>query len=217
MSIKQKTLNKNKLTKLLLISTHLGAIIPGLILIIKAFMGDLGFNSIQTATHWTGRIALTLLLLSLTVTPIKRIFDFTAINKVRRPLGLYAFLYASIHLGIFIALDYGFDWDSILQSILQNRFILIGSIALIILLILAITSYKPLINKLGRGWKWIHRAVYLAAILILLHFAWAGKGDIFSLQGNIVEPLIATGALLLLFVLRIPFVTKGLRKLIGNG
>ncbi len=180
-------------------------------------MGDLGFNPIQTATHWTGRIALTLLLLSLTVTPIKRIFDFTAINKVRRPLGLYAFLYASIHLGIFIALDYGFDWDSILQSILQNRFILIGSIALIILLILAITSYKPLINKLGRGWKWIHRAVYLAAILILLHFAWAGKGDIFSLQGNIVEPLIATGALLLLFVLRIPFVTKGLRKLIGNG
>lgn len=69
-------------------------------------------------------------------------------------------------------------------------------------------------RKLGKAWKWIHKAVYIAAVMIVLHFAWAGKGDIFTLQGEIVEPLIATGALILFFVLRIPFVERSLRKLV---
>lgn len=213
MTNKQKPQDRNKLSNILLIITHIGAIIPGVILIVKTLLGDLGFNPIQTATHWTGRIALTLLLLSLAVTPIRKIFNFLPINKIRRPLGLYTFYYALIHLGIYIILDYGFNWKLIFQSILQNRFIFIGSIAILVLLILAITSNRYLMRKLGKAWKWIHKAVYLAAIMIVLHFAWAGKGDIFSLQGEIIEPLIATITLLILLILRIPFIERALRKL----
>lgn len=193
---------------------HAGALLPLLILGMNAITSNLGFNPIQTATRLTGRAALVILLLSLAVTPICKLLKLPQITPLRRDLGLYAFKYAFLHLAIYIVWDYGFDWAAIFQSMLNNRFIQIGTIAFIILLPLTMTSFPFWIRKLGKAWKWLHRLVYLAAFLVLLHFTWVGKGDILSLQGDIVRPLIALGALLLLMLLRIRPVINFLRGLV---
>jgi len=193
---------------------HAGALLPLLILVVNALTGNLGFNPIQTATHLTGRAALIFLLLSLAVTPIHMLLNLPQIAPLRRDIGLYAFKYALLHLAIYIVWDYGFDWVAIFQSMLNNRFVQIGTIAFIILLLLTMTSFPFWIRKLGKAWKWLHRLVYLAAFLVLLHFTWVGKGDILSLQGDIVRPLIALGALLLLMLLRIRPVINFLRGLV---
>ena len=192
---------------------HAGALLPLLILGVNAITVNLGFNPIQTATRLTGRAALVILLLSLTVTPICKLFNLPQIAPLRRDLGLYAFKYALLHLAIYIVWDYGFDWAAIFQSMLNNRFVQIGTIAFIILLLLTITSFPFWIRKLGKSWKWLHRLVYLAAFLVLLHFAWVDKGNIFSAQGDFVRPLIALGAFLLLMLLRIRPVINFLRGL----
>ena len=156
----------------------------------------------------SGQFALILLLLSLSATPINSLFGFHQALKVRRALGLYAFLYAVLHFSIFIFLDYGFNLNLIFETLVEKRFIIAGASALIILAALALTSFRWWMKRLGKKWKYLHRLVYLAGILVVLHFAWARKGDLFSLQGDILAPLIAGILLLALLILRLPIVRK---------
>jgi sulfoxide reductase heme-binding subunit YedZ len=168
------------------------------------FTSRLTFNPIQAATQRTGQTAIVLLLLTLSITPISTYMHLRSITVLRRPLGLYAFLYAALHLIIYAGLDYGFDWMSLYLSVLEKPFIIAGLTALIILVALALTSFKMWMRIMGKNWKRLHRLVYLAGIIVILHYAWVKKGNLFTLQGDITLPFIAFILYLGLMVARLP-------------
>ena len=97
--------------------------------------------------------------------------------RVRRPLGLYAFLYASLHFATFVWLDYGLDLELLRQAIFDQRYVLAGFAAGLLMLVLAVTSTRGWQKRMGKNWKRLHRLVYLAAALAVLHFFWLVKGD----------------------------------------
>jgi sulfoxide reductase heme-binding subunit YedZ len=182
---------------------HIAAQYPVAKVIFDAFTGGLTANPIQDVEQRTGRAAVTLLLLSLACTPLNTLFGWREPLKRRRTLGLYAFLYATIHMLIFVNLDYGLSLPLILDAVTKKVFIIVGVIAFLLLLPLAITSFDIWKVRLGKNWKRLHRLVYLIAPLTILHFAWARKGDIFRLQGNILQPLIYGLILIGFLVLRV--------------
>lgn len=188
---------------LLRLVVHLGAWLPLLLLAYDYYGRRLSVNPILDLEQRTGRTALTLLVLSLSTTPLHTLFGWREILKHRRTLGLYAFFYAAIHLSIFVFLDYGFNIGSILADVWKRPFIIIGALTFLILLSLAATSFDASKLWLGKNWKRLHRLIYLAALLDVLHYAWALKGDIFRLQGDIFRPLIYALVLLVLFLLRL--------------
>ena len=116
---------------------------------------------------------------------------------LRRPLGLYAFFYVCLHLLIFVGVDYGLDWQLIKEAIVEKRYVLVGFTAFLLLLPLAITSTKGWQRRLGKRWKKLHRLVYLAAPLAVIHFVWLVKADI-------REPLLYGAAVAALLLLRLP-------------
>lgn len=142
-----------------------------------------------------------LLVLSLACTPANAVFGFTQAIKVRRALGLYAFLYAAVHFSIFLGVDYRFDVGLIWLELAEKRYILVGAAALLILIPLAVTSTKGWQRRLKKNWKKIHRWVYVAAILVIFHYVWVQKADI-------TQPLIWGAILGLLLVFRIPVVRR---------
>jgi sulfoxide reductase heme-binding subunit YedZ len=187
---------------------HIGAWIPLAVLAYNAWSGNLTINPIQAAEQRTGDTAITFLILSLSCTPIYLLYGYRPVEKLRRPLGLYAFLYAAIHFSIFIWLDYGFDLSLLAEEFAQKPFILVGALTLVILTALAATSFDRSKIWLGKRWKKLHRLVYPASLLAVLHFAWASKGDIFGLSGDIIRPLLAGVLVVLLLCLRLPVVRR---------
>ncbi len=173
--------------------------------------GNLSVNPIQAATQRTGKTALVFLMLSLACSPISKLFGWKQVLKVRRTLGLYAFWFALGHLFIFVVIDFGVDLQLLWIELTQKRYVWVGAGAFSILLVLAITSYSFWMKRLGKNWKRLHRMVYLAGILVVVHYAWAKKGDIFRLQGDIIQPLIFGAVLIFLFLLRLPQVQKGIQ------
>jgi sulfoxide reductase heme-binding subunit YedZ len=159
-------------------------------------------DPVKEITTRTGKTALILLILSLACTPINTIFGFKQVMRVRRVLGLYAFMYASLHFLTFVGLDYGFDFDFIAQDILDQRYVLVGFAAFLLLLPLAITSTKGWQKRLGKNWKRLHRLVYLAGILAIVHFVWLVK--------DIREPLRYGAVVALLLIVRIPAIQRAL-------
>ncbi len=165
--------------------------------------GNLGFNPIQAATFRSGKIALILLLLSLAITPLNTITGWRQVIPLRKWLGLYAFLFVCVHFFIFLALDYVLDPALIYEAVFEKPYALVGFLAFLILAPLAITSTKGMMRRLGKNWKRLHRLVYLAMLLGVLHYSWVQKSDI-------REPLIYGGILLVLLVLRIPPVRQAI-------
>jgi sulfoxide reductase heme-binding subunit YedZ len=187
---------------------HLAAWFPIVRLIVEAFTGGLTANPIQHIEQRTGRAAITLLFLSLAATPLNSLFGWKEPLKRRRALGLYAFMYATIHVIIFADLDYGLAWSLILETIFQKPYILVGATAFLLLIPLAVTSFDVWKVRLKKNWKRLHRVVYFIAPLVVLHYAWGKKGTFFALQGDILLPLIYGLILVLLMVLRIPAVRR---------
>jgi sulfoxide reductase heme-binding subunit YedZ len=136
---------------------------------------------------------------------LRTLLKWPQINKLRRPFGLYAFFYAAAHFSIFLALDYGFDFKSVLQAIALRKFILIGFTAGLILLVLAITSWKPILKKLGKRWKPLHRFVYAAGALAGLHF-------ILAVKPGVLRPWYYAAIMLLLLAFRLPGVQSWIKK-----
>jgi methionine sulfoxide reductase heme-binding subunit len=165
--------------------------------------GRLSVNPIQEMEQRTGCAAITLLVLSLACTPLNTLFGWWEAIKRRRALGLYAFMYATIHMLVFVGLDYGLSWPLIRDAILEKRFIFVGVLSFLLLLPLAITSFKYWMKLLGRKWRRLHRLIYLVAPLAVLHYAWAKKGDLFHLRGDILLPLIYGLIVILLLLLRL--------------
>jgi sulfoxide reductase heme-binding subunit YedZ len=178
-----------------------------------AWTGNLTVNPIQAAEQRTGKYALVLLVLSLACTPLNTLFGFRQALSVRRSLGLYAFLFAAAHFTIFVWIDYGFNWEFLRADLSDKRFIFVGLTALIMLTLMAATSFKWWMRRLGKRWKSLHRLIYLAAPLVVLHYAWARKGDIFRLQGDILQPLAFGVVVILLLLARLPALRRGAVKL----
>lgn len=181
------------------LAVHLAALAPLAVLIVAAITGNLTVNPIQAATFRTGKTALVLLVLSLACTPASTVLGFTQAIRVRRALGLYAFLYAALHFLIFLGVDYRFDVGLIWLELADKRYILVGAAALLILTPLALTSTKGWQRRLRKTWKKVHRWVYAAGVLVIIHYVWVQKSDI-------REPLVWGGVLGLLLALRIPAV-----------
>lgn len=192
------------------IIVHLGAWFPLAHLVFDLLTDDLTANPIQALEQRTGRAALTLLLFSLACTPMSSLFGWREPIKRRRALGLYAFLYATLHVVIFMDLDYGLAWSLLIQTIFQKPYILAGAAAFLMLIPLAITSFDVWKQRLGRNWKRLHSLIYFLAPLAVLHYAWGKKGTFFALQGDILQPLIYAAVLALLMIFRIPAVRRGI-------
>jgi len=194
------------------IVVHLGAWIPLLLIVFDFFSGSLTVNPIQDIEQRTGRLAILWLVLSLACTPLASIFGWKELIKRRRAIGLYAFLMAFLHVSTFLALDFGFSWGLIWDEIVQKRFILLGAIAFIGLTLMAATSFKYWQKTLKKNWKRLHKAIYFIAPIVVLHYALAKKGDLFSLQGDIVRPLVYAVVVTVLLVVRIKPAKLWLKK-----
>ncbi|MBI4760893.1 MAG: sulfite oxidase heme-binding subunit YedZ [Chloroflexota bacterium] len=195
------------------IAIHVYAWSALVILVFQFFTNNLTANPIQALEQRTGRHAITLLVLSLACTPLHTLFHWTEALKRRRTLGLYAFMYAVVHVLIFLHLDYGLAWSLITQTIFEKPFIIIGVISFLLLIPLAWTSFDIWKKRLGRNWKRLHQMVYIIAPLVVLHYAWSKKGSFFALQGEIVRPLIYGLVVLLFLILRIPPVRRAVASL----
>lgn len=169
---------------------------PLLSISINIFQDTLGANPIEFIERHFGKWTLIFLCLTLSMTPIRRITNISQWILYRRILGLFVFFYASIHLLCYIALDYHFDWVDIKNDILKHRYVLVGFLAWLLLLPLAITSSDKMIRKLKANWKLLHRLIYVIAILGVLHFIWLVKKDI-------TEPLIYAAIISILLILRL--------------
>jgi methionine sulfoxide reductase heme-binding subunit len=165
----------------------------------------LGANPIERVLHHTGWWALVLLLVALAVTPARRLTGLNQLTRLRRPLGLFAFFYATLHLAIYVGLDQLFALGFILEDLLQRPFITVGFLAWLLLLPLALTSSRASIARLGRRWVLLHKLVYLAAPLAVVHYFWRVRADTRA-------PLLFAAALLLLLALRVRWTRDPARR-----
>lgn len=180
------------------------------ILIFQYFTNDLTADPVQYLERRTGHHAVALLVMSLACTPLNTLFKWRELIKRRRALGLYGFMYAIIHVLIYLHLDFGLAWSFILQNFTQDPRLVVGLIALLLLIPLALTSFDIWKKRLGKNWKRLHKAVYVIVPLVVLHFAWNKKGNIFTAQGDVVQPLSYAVLVVLLLILRISRVRKGI-------
>jgi sulfoxide reductase heme-binding subunit YedZ len=163
---------------------------------IDIFQNNLGANPVEFIERHFGKWTLIFLCLTLSMTPLRRITKINQWILYRRMLGLFVFFYASIHLICYIGLDYQFAWIDIKNDIIKHRYVLVGFLAWLLLLPLAITSSDKMIRKLRKNWKLLHRLIYVIAILGVLHFIWLDKKDI-------TEPLIYAAIVSILLILRL--------------
>lgn len=189
----------------LLLITHIAAWMPFIWLLTNYWLDRLSINPVQDLTFGTGETAIRLLILSLACTPLHIIFGWRQVVPLRKWLGLYAFMYALLHFLVFIGLDYRFNLELILaDDIVQKPYIIVGFLALLMLLPLALTSNTWAMRTLKKNWKRLHQTVYLAGILALLHFMWVRKADVDP------EVVIYGIVLLLLLTVRIPKIRKAI-------
>ena len=162
---------------------------------------SLGANPIEKLTHVTGMTTLVLLLITLSVTPIRRLSGWNRVIKLRRPLGLFAFFYAFLHFSIWSGLDQTFVWGWMVEDVIERPYITVGFAAFVILIPLALTSNNRSIRWLGAGWRKLHQMVYAAAILGALHF-------IMLVKGFQLEPFIYAAVILALLALRLKWFAR---------
>ena len=174
---------------------------PLLSISIIIFQDRLGANPVEFIERHFGKWTLIFLCLTLSMTPLRRITNVSQWILYRRMLGLFVFFYASIHLLCYIGLDYHFAWIDIKNDIIKHRYVIVGFLAWVLLLPLAITSSDKMIRKLKMKWKLLHRLIYVIAILGVLHFIWLVKKDI-------TEPLIYVAIVSILFILRLDIIRR---------
>lgn len=152
-------------------------LVPLSLLVLDGMADDLGANPVETVTHTTGDWTLRLLLITLAVTPVRRLTGLSVLARFRRMLGLFAFFYACLHFTTWIWLDHGFLWSEVTADIVKRPYVTFGFTAFVLLWPLALTSTRGMMRRLGRNWQRLHRAVYAIAVLGVLHFLWLVKAD----------------------------------------
>lgn len=153
-------------------------LVPLALMVWDGFRDQLGTNPIEEITHRTGDWTLRLLLLTLTVTPARRLLARPELLRLRRMLGLFTFFYASLHFMTYFWLDQFFDFSAIAKDVIKRPFITIGFTAFVLLIPLAVTSTNRMMRRLGRRWQQLHRLVYAIAIAGVLHYWWLVKADV---------------------------------------
>jgi sulfoxide reductase heme-binding subunit YedZ len=151
------------------------SLVPALWLAYRAYHGLLGVNPVEELELTTGLWAFRFLLISLAITPLRRLTGWNRVIQFRRMLGLFAFFYAAVHLTIYLVLDQGLAFGFILEDVAKRRFITAGMVAFLLLVPLAMTSTKGSIRRLGRRWTLLHRLVYGSAVAAAFHFIWKVK------------------------------------------
>jgi sulfoxide reductase heme-binding subunit YedZ len=173
-------------------------LLPLVRLIVLGGSGGLGANPIELITHSTGTWTLTGLMVTLSVTPLRRLTGRAELVRYRRMLGLFTFFYACLHFITYIWLDQFFDPAAIAKDIVKRPFITVGFTAFMLLIPLAMTSTHAMMRRLGRRWQQLHRLIYLVAMLGVIHYAWLVKK-------NLTQPLIYGAVLAVLLVMRLPW------------
>ena len=186
-------------------SYHAVGLFPLAWLLFDFWFGLLGAEPIRAMILRTGKAAIILLTLSLVATPAGWLFRWKDATTVRRPLGLYAFMYVCLHFLIFIWLDYALIVPLIVEEIVARRYALVGFAAFLLLIPLAVTSTKGWQKRLGKRWKVLHKLVYLIAVLAVVHYIWLVKNAY-------TQPLIFAAAVGLLLLLRVPAVKQALLR-----
>ncbi len=154
------------------------ALIPFIWLLLKVFQNDLGPDPAQALSIETGEWALRFLLLTLAITPFRQIFRMVEIARLRRMIGLFAFFYASIHFLSWMAFILGFRWLAIAEELVERPYITVGFLAYVILFLLGVTSTNSMVRRLGKNWKRLHKFVYAASILAIVHLLWILRTDV---------------------------------------
>ncbi|MCJ8318540.1 MAG: protein-methionine-sulfoxide reductase heme-binding subunit MsrQ [Colwellia sp.] len=175
---------------------HVSALIPLVNLYFKAFNDQLGADPVEAVIHFTGIGAFNLLLITLMITPIAKRFKLGYLLKTRRLMGLYAFCYGLFHLFNFLAFEVQFDFYLFFSEIFERPYITVGLVALLLLVVLAVTSISVIKRKMGRRWQQLHNFNYLIVLLVAIHFYWSVKSDV-------TEPIIYWVITLFLLRLRI--------------
>ena len=189
-------MNKKRRVLLLKGLVWLLCLAPGVWLVWRGFTDRLGANAIEEVLHRLGDTSLVILLVTLSITPIRRLTGWNDLAPLRRPLGLFAFFYLTVHFLWYAVVDEGLAFEFIVEDVIERPYILAGFTAWLMLIPLAITSTKGWIRRLKKNWQKLHRLVYVATGLGVLHFYWQVTADTYW-------PLVATTVLVALMLLRI--------------
>ena len=184
---------------------HLAALLPLVNAYYLALTDQLGADPVESIIHFTGIGAFNLLLLGLAITPVSKRFKLSMLLKVRRLVGLYSFTYALCHLLNFLVFEIQFDWSLFLNEIFDRPYITVGMVGMLTLLALAITSIPSLKKRMGKNWQKLHNWVYLAVLLVGIHFYW-------SVKSEIIEPSIYLFITFMLLALRFKKFKKKIKK-----
>ena len=168
------------------------ALVPFALLLIRALQNNLGPDPAQELSIETGEWTLRFLLITLALTPLRDFTGRSEFVRQRRMLGLFALFYATVHLLGWMTFILGFRWFAIVEELIERPYITVGFTSYLILFALGITSPKAMVRKLGKNWKRLHRLVYLASILGVVHLLWILRTDIGEavLYGSIVFVLL---------------------------
>ncbi|ARD21953.1 protein-methionine-sulfoxide reductase heme-binding subunit MsrQ [Shewanella japonica] len=162
---------------------HVSFLSPIVYLVLLVMTDNAGGDPVQYIIHFTGMGAINSLIITLVVSPLAKFLKQGMLLQTRRLIGLYVFVYASLHIAAFISLDLLFAWGYLLQEVVKRPYILVGAVALIIVALLALTSFQAIKRKMGKDWQQLHNWVYVVAILAPIHFYW-------SVKSEIIEPSI---------------------------
>ena len=177
------------------------SLVPIFYIIYQILTNQLGPEPIKDITHHTGKWTLYFIVITLAMTPLKKITKLNIWINYRRMFGLFIFFYASVHLMTYVGLDYRFDLASIGDDIIKKKYIFIGFSAWLLLIPLAVTSNKRLMKILKDKWKRLHRLIYLIALFGAIHYLWLVKRDL-------TEPLIFLAIILILLAFRLKFISN---------
>lgn len=180
-------------------------LVPFGLLVWNVFTENLGANPVEAITHTTGDWTLRFLLITLAVTPLRKLFGFNKLLIYRRMLGLYAFFYACLHFLTYFVLDLSLMFEDVVDDVLERPYITIGFTAFLMLIPLAATSTNNMMRRLGKNWVKLHKMVYIIATLGVIHYLWLVKADL-------LEPGIYAAALLVLLGVRVYFSRSQLNK-----
>lgn len=183
--------------KLLKTTVFLLSVLPVVYMINGVLSDMLGANPIEKLLHLSGFWTLTFLMITLVVSPVRKLSGWNKVIKFRRMLGLFAFFYALLHFLIYLTLDRQLNWPEIVEDISKRPYITVGFTALLLLIPLAVTSTKGWMSRLGKRWQKLHRLVYIITLAGIIHFWWLVKKDI-------SEPLIFAAIFGGLMIFRIP-------------